>query len=116
MHNKSDMLSQLRAEVEQLNNDEKASLLAFIQIIKGEIPADPLAVLRLNRDAIKMQEKGCQLPAGLMPMLAGLALNIIDGVNDLTDRRVLMSYYWHAEDVQSKKVPDVLKKNGFFPA
>ena len=49
-------------------------------------------------------------------MLAGLALNIIDGVPDLTDRRVLMSYYWHAEDVQSKKVPDVLKRNGFLPA
>ena len=91
-------------------------MLACLQILNGEIPEDRISVLNLNRLVIKAQMKGQEIPAGTMPMLAGLALNIIDGVPDLADRRVLMSYYWHAEDVQSKKVPDVLKRNGFLPA
>lgn len=113
---KAALLEEFQNSVDRLSPDDQTALLAFMQIIKGEIPSDPRVILRLNRDAIRMQRQGYLVPVGLMPMLAGLALNIIDGVADLADRRVLMSYYWHAEDVQGAKVPDVLKRNGFVPA
>ena len=109
-------VSEFMDKVDKLTTDEKKMMLACLQILNGEIPEDRISVLNLNRLVIKAQMKGQEIPAGTMPMLAGLALNIIDGVPDLADRRVLMSYYWHAEDVQSKKVPDVLKRNGFLPA
>lgn len=109
-------VSEFMRAVEELTTEEKKMMFACMQLIKGKIPDDKLSVLKLNRCVIKAQMKGQEIPAGTMPMLAGLALNIIDGVPDLADRRVLMSYYWHAEDVQSKKVPDVLKRNGFLPA
>ncbi len=109
-------VSEFMRRVEELTPEEKGMLLACMQLISGEIPDDKLSVLKLNRCVIKAQMKGEQIPPGTMPMLAGYALQIIDGVADLADRRVLMSYYWHAEDVQSKKVPDVLKRNGFTPA
>ena len=109
-------VSEFMRAVEELTPEGKEMMLACMHLILGEIPGDKLSVLKLNRCVIKAQMRGQTIPQGTMPMLAGLALNIIDGVPDLTDRRVLMSYYWHAEDVQSKKVPDVLKRNGFLPA
>ena len=109
-------VSEFMRQVDELSQEQKGAMLTCLQILAGEIPEDHLSVLRLNRAVIKAQMEGVQPPAGTMPMLAGLALNIIDGVPDLADRRVLMSYYWHAEDVQGKKVPDVLKRNGFTPA
>ena len=109
-------VSEFMDKVDKLTTDEKKMMLACLQILNGEIPEDRISVLNLNRLVIKAQMKGQEIPAGTMPMLAGLALNIIDGVPDLADRRVLMSYFWHAEDVQSKNVPDVLKRNGFLPA
>lgn len=112
MHNdKTALIEEFLSEFDKLSPDDKPVILAFIHLIKGEIPSDPRMILHMNRDAIKMQEQGYPLRAGLMPMLAGLALNIIDGVADLADRRVLMSYYWHAEDVHKKKIPDILKRH-----
>ena len=108
--------SEFMCRLDELTPEGKKMMLACMQLIKGEIPVDKLSVLKLNRVVIKAQMKGQEIPTGTMPMLAGLALNIIDGVPDLADRRVLMSYCWHAEDVQSKKVPDALKRNGFTPA
>lgn len=111
MHNdKAALIEEFMSRVEKLSPDDKTALLAFMRILNGETPSDPRMILRLNRDAIKMQEQGYPLPAGLMPMLAGLALNIIDGVPDLADRRVLMSYFWHAEDVRKKSVSDILNR------
>jgi len=111
MHNdKSVLIEEFLSEFDKLSPDDKLVMLAFMKLIKGELPSDPRMILRMNRDAIKMQEQGYSLPAGLMPMLAGLALKIIDGVPDLADRRVLMSYFWHAEDVRQKSVSDVLNR------
>lgn len=109
-------VSEFMTLLDELTLEEKKMMLVCVQLIRGEIPDDKLSVLKLNRFVIKAQMKGKQIPPGTMPMLAGYALQIIDDVADLADRRVLMSYYWHAEDVQSKKVPDVLKRNGFLPA
>lgn len=112
MHNdKTALIEEFLSEFDKLSPDDKPVMLAYMKLIKGEIPSDPRMILRLNRDAIKMQEQGYSFPAGLMPMLAGLALKIIDGVPDPADRRVLMSYYWHAEDVYKKKIPDILKRH-----
>ena len=109
-------VSEFMRAVEELTPEVKKMMLACMHLIRGEIPADKLSVLMLNRCVIKAQMRGQAIPQGTMPMLAGLALQIIDDVADLADRRILMSYFWHAEDVQSKKVPDVLKRNGFLPA
>lgn len=103
-------------ELEKLTHEQQEEVLAYLHILDGETPTNPLAVLRLNRKVIKAQMNGKMSPDATTPMLAGMALNIIDGVTNLADRRVLMSYYWHAEDVHSKKIPDVLKRNGFTPA
>ena len=109
-------VSEVMRRFDELTPEGKKMILACMYLINGEIPDDKLSVLKLNRVVIKAQMKGQEIPTGTMPMLAGLALQIIDSVADLADRRVLMSYYWHAEDAQSKKVPDVLKRNGFLPA
>lgn len=103
-------------EFDMLSNDGKEEALALLQILKGKMPDNHFAVLRLNRALSKAQMKGEQIPVGSMPDVAGAALKIIDGVANLDDRRILMSYYWHCEDVHGKKVPDVLKRNGFTPA
>lgn len=110
-NDKSVLIEEFLSEFDKLSPDDKPVMLAFMKLIKGELPSDPRMILRMNRDAIKMQERGYSLPTGLMPMLAGLALKIIDGVPDLADRRVLMSYYWYAEDVYKKKIPDILKRH-----
>lgn len=99
----------------QLPTDKQDLVLGMLKILTGKIPEDPLIILHLNRHAILMQRNGEKLPIGTMPLLAGLALNIIDSVPDLADRRVLMNYFWHVEDAQEAKVPDVLKRNGFTP-
>lgn len=96
---------------EDMNAEERKAALVGLQLIAGQIPEDRLTVLALNRYMIRVQKQGKSIPVGMMPMLAGLALNIIDGVPDLADRRVLMSYYWHAEDVYKKKIPDILKRH-----
>lgn len=112
MHNdKTALIEEFLSEFDKLSPDDKPVMLAFMKLIKGEIPSDPRMILRINRDVIKMQEQGYPLRADLMPMLAGLALNIIDGVLDLADRRVLMSYFWRAEDVRQERVSDVLNRN-----
>lgn len=97
---------------DQLPPDEKELALAFMRIISGQIPEDPLTILTLNRHAIKMQMNGHEIPIGLMPGLSCRALRIIDSVPDLADRRILMSYYWHAVDVKKDKVPGALKRAG----
>ena len=96
---------------EDINAEERKAALVGLQLIAGQIPEDRLTVLALNRYMIRVQKQAKSIPVGMMPMLAGLALNIIDGVPDLADRRVLMSYYWHAEDVYKKKIPDILKRH-----
>ena len=97
----------------KLPTDDQELVIGMMQILMGEIPENPLIILHLNRHAILMQRKGMQLPVGTMPLLAGLALNIIDGVTDLADRHILMSYFLHVNDTQEAKVPDVLKRNNF---
>lgn len=96
----------------QLPTDKQDLVMGMLKILTGKIPEDPLVILHLNRHAILMQRNGEKLPIGTMPLLAGLALNIIDGVADLADRRVLMSYFWHVEDVQQDKVPGALERAG----
>lgn len=109
-------ISDIMRRYDELTPDGQRIMFVCLQLIIGETPKDRLSVLNLNRRLIKSQRDGRPIPDGAMPMVATAALNIIDGVADLADRRVLMSYYWHAEDVQGKKVPDVLQRNGFKPA
>lgn len=97
---------------EDLNAEWRKAALVGMQLIAGQIPEDRLTVLALNRHMIRVQKQGKSIPVGMMPMLAGLALNIIDDVADLADRRVLMSYYWHAEDSQREKVRGALERSG----
>lgn len=97
----------------KLPADKQELIIGMIRIILGEIPENPLTILRLNRFAIQMQREGLKIPVGTMPLLAQLAMNIIDGVADLADRRILKNYFWHVEDTQEQKIPDVLKRNGF---
>lgn len=96
----------------KLPTDKQDLVMGMMKILTGEIPENPLVILHLNRHVILMQRNGEKIPIGTMPLLAGLALNIIDGVADLADRRVLMRYFWHVEDAQQDKVPGALERAG----
>ena len=91
-NDKTALIEEFLSEFDKLSPDDKRVMLAFMKLIKGEIPSDPRMILRLNRDAIKMQEQGYSVPAGLMPMLAGLALNIIDGVHGISSKAEMRDY------------------------
>lgn len=97
---------------DNLDADARQAALVFLQLLSGKIPADRLAILAANRHAIRMQKKGGEIPVGLMPMLSGLALQIIDAVPDLADRRILMRHYWHAESVELDRVEAALQRAG----
>lgn len=96
----------------QLPTDKQELVVGMLEILTGKVPENPLVILHLNRHVIKMQREGSRVPVGIMPMLAGLALNIIDGVADREDRHILKSYFWRAEDVHKAKVPEILERTG----
>lgn len=90
----------------------QSAVEACMQLLLGETPDNPLAILTLNRHMTQMQREGQEITTRIMPMLAGLALNIIDGVADREDRHILKSYFWRAEDVHKAKVPEILERTG----
>lgn len=104
--------AEFKRRFEALSINDQSAVTACMELLLGEIPEDPLAILTLNRHVIKMQREGSRVPVGIMPMLAGLALNIIDGVPDREDRHILKSYFWRAEDVHKAKVPEILERTG----
>lgn len=97
---------------DNLDADGQQAALVFLQLLSGKMPADRLTVLAANRHAIRIQKKGREIPAGLMPMLSSLAMQIIYAVPDLDARRILMRHYWHAESVELDKVEAALHRAG----
>lgn len=56
------LIAEFMEEMQQLSDDQKEELLAFMRMLKGEIPSDPRMALRLNQLEIKMQENDATIP------------------------------------------------------
>ena len=63
MHNdKTALIEEFLSEFDKLSPDDKPVMLAFMKLIKGELPSDPRMILRMNRDCHFVGITGTALP------------------------------------------------------
>ena len=68
---KAALIAEFLEKMQQLSYEQQEDLLAFMRMLNGEFPSDPLMALRLKRLVIKALENGVSLPDTLKRHFTG---------------------------------------------
>lgn len=69
--NRDEMIEEIMNEMKQMSISEKEEVLVVLQIMNGETPDDQAAVLRVKRQVMEMQKRGCFVDDSLIRFFTG---------------------------------------------